>query len=190
MRLWTSKARWTEICGDQSKGLLDLLAVSVDCSLNRFEDVGNNEVAAHLVADSWCRHRMLKVCLPQSAIGGAPLEHGLATATWNPPNHLAVDFQHQFSKPVGTAGPVGPADRGGDCGPLSGPVAPGMVIRFPNPGGTAALLTKESIDHAFGRQQTLVDRARDATMGLVWSTAPSCPQQGDGGGEAQLGLPD
>ena len=90
---------------------------------------------------------MLKVCLPQSAIGGAPLEHGLATATWNPPNHLVVDFQYQFSKPEGAKGP-------------------GMVIRFPNPGGTAALMTKESIDHAFGRQQTLVDRARDATRGM------------------------
>ena len=41
-----------------------------------------------------------------------------------------------------------------------------MVIRFPNPGGTAALMTKESIDHAVGRQQTLVDRARDATRGM------------------------
>ena len=41
-----------------------------------------------------------------------------------------------------------------------------MVIRFANPGGTAALMTKEAVDHAFGRQQTLVDRARDATRGM------------------------
>ena len=42
-----------------------------------------------------------------------------------------------------------------------------MVIRFPNPGGTAALMTREAVDHAFGRQQTLVDRARDATRGMA-----------------------
>merc|ERR1711994_804596 len=41
-----------------------------------------------------------------------------------------------------------------------------MVIRFNNAGGTAALCTKEALDHGFGRQQILVERARAALRGL------------------------
>ena len=45
MRVWTSKARWNEIRNHPSKGILDLLAVTVDCSLARFDNVSENEVA-------------------------------------------------------------------------------------------------------------------------------------------------
>ena len=121
----------------------------MDVQLKLFTDVHSHAVISHLASDRWCRHRMTRVCLPQSAIGGAPFAHGLATATGNPPNHLATDFTHQFPGPEGNGR--------------------GLVIRFPNSGGTAALLTKEAIDHAFGRQQTLVDRARDAVQGRLGS---------------------
>ena len=106
-----------EIRQDGSKGLMHLLAVTVDCALNRFENLNGHEVVSHLGADRWCRHRMLKVCLPQSAIGGAPFEHGLATASGNPSNHLVTDFQfsvwqdgHQVRKPWRDGGPD---DEGG-----------------------------------------------------------------------------
>ena len=47
---------------------------------------------------------MLRSCLPESAIGGAPFKYGLATVTSTLSNHLVADFQFQFSKPAGTGG--------------------------------------------------------------------------------------
>ena len=71
---------------------------------------------------------------------------GMGTAFGNPPNHLVMDFVYEFKDPDGRR----------VC----------MVIRFSNAGGTAALCTKEALDHGFGRQQILVERARDALRGL------------------------
>ena len=93
MRVWTSRDQWMEVVGDESKGLLSLLAVTVDCALNRFKNLNNHVVVSHLAADRWCRHRLIRVCLRQAAIGGAPFNHGLAAAIGNPSNHLVMDFQ-------------------------------------------------------------------------------------------------
>ena len=92
----------------------------------------------------------------------------------NPSTHLVTDFQHEFK------------DRDGR--------STGMVIRFANAGGTAALCTREALDHAFGRQQILVERGRNALRGLFGEPTRLVVgmEHGDvtSGAQVEVGSPD